>query len=141
MGYYTRISGEIHIDPPITYGELVAAEYDLSELKLRGGWLPLDGGWEIGFDVDREEVNTGEGVLTTYVTDTITPSDDETKAYNLTKCLEDVVATFGNHSFTGTLLCYGEEGGDIWRVVVGNGEVLEQHPELRWPTGETTKLR
>lgn len=141
MGYYTRMDGDIKITPPITYKEFVQAGYDLGT-KEYGNWLPLkDGYHEFGFNIETRNEVTDTGRLQVIWAEWISPADDDTKAYGWKKAFDVLLVDFGaNHQFTGVVMCYGEEGGDVWRIVWRDNKPVQEQPELRWPEGDLTKL-
>lgn len=142
MGYYSRLSGSVSISPFIGYLELKNAGYDLDKKNYREEIELLGGYGELYFELDTEAVDTMEGVLTRIAAVSVEVYDgDEMKAYGLVDSLMKVVADFGeSHRFNGAIYVYGEEGGDIWRVLVDDNVVKEEHPQLIWPDGQSTKL-
>lgn len=149
MGYYSHAQGSVKITPPITYKELIDAGYDIENAKTNQGWDPFDygltlrDGWgELFFQLETENRDTDSGRLQVIWTDTINANDESMKMYEIVKSAQTAVRDFGDtHSFHGTVIVFGEEGGDIWRLRFDGGNVYEEHPELRWPDGSTSDVR
>ena len=62
--------------------------------------------------------------------------DHQYKAYHLIDHVQDAIASFPGHSFNGRLDCEGEDAGDLWRVVVRDGQVARVEPRIVWPDEE-----
>lgn len=127
MGYYTRVSGEIQIDPPITWGELTGSPF----LEDSSEWR------QVRLAVDIERIETDEGTLTKRSASRIVPSgEDSYKCYEIEDHLRTLVKEFGNgRDFTGRLDGEGEENGDMWRMRVdGDLKVEMIKVEPAWPT-------
>jgi len=127
MGYYTRVTGEIRIDPPLPWAKIGGSKF-----------LP-DKAWHaelcVKLRVDVEEVDTDEGTLTRRTATAVEPVTDESfKAYTLTEDLQKLVDWAGSeHRFVGRFSCEGEETGDLWRLHVVDGRAVEVRPTVTWP--------
>ena len=127
MGYYTRVTGEINIQPPLTWNEFKDSPF-----------LPGSPNDKTEYDVrlraDEETVDTDEGQLVRKTASVVLPRwDDSFKAYNLVKHVQAVIDAFPSHTFTGRLDCEGEEAGDLWRVVVRDDRAVKVTPRIVWP--------
>ena len=129
MGYSTNFSGEIHIDPPLTWGQIKDSPY-LPEHAVRNGW-------DVKFLVAEEAVETDEGVVTKRVATALVPLTDEAyKGYDIIKSVNGIIADYPDHSFSGRFDCKGDDAGDLWRLVV-RGRVAEKVvPRIVWPDEE-----
>lgn len=120
MGYYTRVTGEFAIEPPLTWTE------------IRDNPVPTDR--DVRLRIDEETVDTDEGPLTRKTSSALVPRwDDSFKAYHLIEHVQKVIDAFPGHTFTGRLDCEGEESGDLWRVVVRDGRAEKVEPRIVWP--------
>jgi hypothetical protein len=126
MGYYTRVDGEIRIEPPLTWAEI---KDNPSIPDTPGGRAEYD----VRLRIDEETVDTNEGQLTRKTCSALVPSwDDSFKAYNLIEHVQAMIDAFPGHTFTGRLDCEGEESGDLWRVVVRDGRAVKVTPRIVW---------
>lgn len=132
MGYNSRLTGQINIDPPLTFAELSEVAPSINSRGL------------FHFDILEEEIETDEGILTKQSSSKIVVSnDDELRAYDAEQELRDLVtavACFGR-KFTGSILVRGDENGDIWRLrVVDFDKVIREDAKVVWPDGEKVQL-
>jgi hypothetical protein len=128
-----RITGRIRITPPIT-------------------WRELDGKrWAIGPDgrrypdavveVDHQEMDTGQGVLSVRLGVAIIPEGGETNGYTLTEDVDRIVHEFATapdgttRRFEGWLHLVWAAGEEIHRVHVVDGAAVEARPQVVWPVG------
>lgn len=124
MGYCTRVTGEISIEPPLTWNEF-------KDSQFADG---ADSSMDVRLNVTEETVDTDEGQLIRKTAAVLIPSwDDSFKAYHLLEHVQRAIDEFPSHTFTGRLDCEGEESGDLWRVVVRNGQATKVEPQLIWP--------
>ncbi|MFI8351243.1 DUF6205 family protein [Streptomyces sp. NPDC085596] len=127
MGYYTRVTGEINIEPPLTWQEFKDSPF-----------LPGSANDSTAYDVrlraDEETVDTDDGQLIRKTASTVLPRwDDSFKAYNLIEHVQAIIDAFPGHTFSGRLDCEGEETGDLWRVVIRDGRAVKVTPQIVWP--------
>jgi hypothetical protein len=68
--------------------------------------------------------------------------DVRTKHYNVATELEEIMAEFPNHRFSGELIREGDRSGDVERFRVGPGNaVTTEKARLVWPDGsEVTEV-
>jgi hypothetical protein len=127
MGYNTYFTGQIRIEPPLSWAEIRDSEF-----------LP-DRAWDNGFTVKlnvvEETVETDDGTLARRWADAIVPvTDDRYKAYDIVAHVQRLVDRYGNsHAFTGRLDAAGEDAGDLWRLTVRDGRAVKIQPQLVWP--------
>lgn len=127
MGYYTTWTGEITIDPPIPW-EL------LHDSKYHGE------GYSNGTDakIVTKEIWCKEIASLTRVGVAIQNRwQDSSTSYNMMENVQDIVDKFGEgRTFSGHIEAVGEEGGDLWRLRVRNGEAIRVEPTIMWPGDE-----
>lgn len=128
MGYTTRFSGEIRIDPPIPYEDIAGQgfvregrEWATKDVRLKVVETPVDG---------TPGAYRREAVAIVGLGD----------AYSLPHAVEhaqEIVDRWGpGRTFTGRLDAEGEEAGDIWRLVIRDGRAQEVRPQIVWPEDE-----
>lgn len=135
MGYYTRVTGEIRVTPPITWAEAK----DTTWAQQGSGHYDRD--FEFVLHMNEQDDETViEGELVQVVRRTFTRVeprwDDSYKAYYSKENLQQLVDAFPGHEWIGYLEGEGEgagDGPDIWRLYVRDGKVIEVRPELVWP--------
>lgn len=115
MGYYTQLSGQIEITPPITMDEVREKGYEDFD----------HGSAKFMIEVDY----LGKSYISPY-------TDDSVKAYSIIKELQEVVDSFPESTFEGFILGEGEENSDIWRLYVKDGEVFQVNASICWPDTE-----
>lgn len=127
MGYYSTVTGEIAIIPPIPWKILK----DSPLLPGSRGRKDRDASLRI----EETTVDTDDGTLIRRVGAGIVPGwDDSYKAYDLINHVQEIVDAFPGHTYAGYLHVEGrEEGIDIWRVYVKDGRAVEVRPEITWP--------
>lgn len=131
MSEDTRVTGEIRIDPPITWGELHDERWALA------------GDRDAVVRVETEEVDTPEGLLAKHRGVAIIPERQDQSAYHLTEHVQAIVDRFGRapdgtpiRTFTGHLECVWAGGEEMWRVVVEDGQAKRVKPIFVWPGDE-----
>lgn len=135
MGYYTNVTGEILIEPPIPWGEIRDSEY------LHG-----DDGWTVGdcslaLRIDEAEVETDEGTLVRREATAVEPVTDNSYRAGGDACEADLQCILNHHgegrTFTGRLNGEGEDNGDMWRLYVRDGRAVLVRARIVWDD-ETT---
>lgn len=132
MGYYTRVTGEIYVDPPISWKD--AHDTIWAQQGQRGEELTLDLRSESeSVEIDGELVEVVRREFT-HVRPTY---DDAYKAYYTERNLQTLVDAFPGHEWSGYLEGEGEGEGDgkpdLWRLYVRNGQVVKVEPQIVWP--------
>lgn len=123
MGYYTRVTGEISIEPPLTWAEV--------QQHIN---FATTANYNVRLHLDEETVDTDEGQLIRKTAAAIVPvTDDSFKAYQLVEHVQQFMNEYPSHTFTGRLECEGEEAGDLWRVVIRDGRAVKVEPRIVWP--------
>jgi hypothetical protein len=129
MGYYTRFSDEIRIEPPLTWAEFKDSP-----------WLSDQyGGVTFRIDVEITEEDTDEGTVTVTrktATAIVPVTTEETKFYGIVDDVESIVKTFPDRTYTGYISAEGEDSGDIWRIAVKDGHAVKVTPRIVWPDEE-----
>lgn len=138
MDYNTRVTGEIRIEPPLTYAEFKNSPF------IAGDSL-IEGSIDVRLRVEEETVDTDEGQLVRKTASALIPKWEEPyRAYHLIEHVQraiDVFTTTGIHMFSGRLECEGEEQGDMWRVVIRDGRAVRVEPRIVWPDDEPEAAR
>jgi hypothetical protein len=129
MGYYSRVSGSIRINPPLTWAECKATGLLVEANKN------VDS--DVRLEIETETRDTEDGVVTTHRGVALIPAwEDEAKYYRLDDSLSRAVALAGgNHTFTGHLVREGEEQGDVERYSIVDGQVVTEKARMTWADG------
>jgi hypothetical protein len=124
MGYYTRVTGELVITPPLTAAEIRhwEANVDIQQVNIR-------------LKVAEETLQVEEGELTKRTAAAVLPwSEDRFKAYSVIEDVQAFLNMFGTgHQLTGWFDCAGEEDDDLWRLHVIDGKATKIEPQIVWP--------
>lgn len=135
MGYNSRLTGFIDIDPPLTFSEIREMRRESAQTSGRGLFY---------FDIKEDDVETNEGVLAKQTCPRISVANgSELRAYDAEAELREMVrwAAAEGRRFIGTILVLGEENGDIWRLRVSDdGKVIKETAEITWPDGAKVQL-
>jgi hypothetical protein len=139
VSYTTHVYGRIHIEPPVTWGELREAGQVLDTTRGNGGGT-IDYG-QCRLLVQERDEDTDRGLLRVREGTDLVPWSDEgyrCDPDDLVVVLRRFMAAFGNldlvRTYTGRLEGEGEEQGDCWRVWVNpQGAVQLSKAQLRWP--------
>lgn len=128
MGYNTRYTGAIGIEPPLTWAEIKNSPY-LPE-TAKDTWP------DVKLRVIEQTTETDEGTLTRRYADAIVPVTDEPyKGYEIIATVQKIIDAHPGHTFSGQFDCEGEEAGDLWRLVVRDGRAMQVKPQIVWPEG------
>jgi hypothetical protein len=131
MGYYTTVTGEIAITPPLTWREFKDSPFNTTCIDS------YDGLKEVKLRVVEEQVDTDEGPLLRKLAVALVPeSDDSRKYYHLIENVQEAIDAFPGHTFTGRFDCEGEDTGDLWRLVIRDGFAERVEPRIIWPGDE-----
>lgn len=119
MGYESRWSGEVRIDPPLTWAEIKNSPVAFHDLKLR---------------LDETVEDTATGQVRTVTAAAIAPLT--TEAYN-GYAIEDELAAFAEtysatHTLAGRIQARGPDS-DQWAYSVDGPSVTRIEPTLTWP--------
>ena len=130
MGYYSYVRGSISFDPPLTHKEI-------QEIQN----MASDSNWVFELDIEIRVRDTEEGELSYSTCNSIqSASEDQIKAYDAVEDLKTLVRRIPSpRTFNGEFRIEGEESGDIWRLRVVNGTVVEERAMVVWPDGTEAK--
>lgn len=130
MGYNTRFTGEITIDPPLLWVDVKDSPFLRANARRSGS----SNGRDLMFDIETTERDTDEGVLTVRRARALVSTwEDDARGYEIVKHLQEVVDTFPTRTYGGRIDAEGEESADIWRLKVVNGRAVRFEPEIVWP--------
>src|ERR1700722_5837598 len=128
MGYLSRFSGEIKIEPPIYWSKYKISKYLNTDDNF--------GYTSIVFRVSTLQQDTEYGEAITRKAIALVPVREEAyKGYDILSEINDVINSFPGHIFTGEIRAEGEDTGDIRRYVIVDNKVKEMKAEIIWPDG------
>ena len=128
MGYNTRYTEAIGIEPPLTWAEIENSPY-LPE-TAKDTWP------DVKLRVIEQTTETDEGTLTRRYADAIVHVTDESyKGYEIIATVKKIIDAHPGHTFSVRFDCEGEEAGDLWRLVVRCGRAAKVEPQIVWPEG------
>lgn len=131
MGLYTRVTGKITIDPPLSH----------AEIRRAANFVPAAGhSWaerDVIIQVNVEVRTTDEGELHVTRGTAIVGYEDTYKAYHIEEHLTELSKMFSKeHTFLGHL--YGAvETGEFWRASIDPSGARLEYAKLMWPDGTT----
>ncbi len=127
MGYYTRFSGEIRIDPPIPFEDAADSAFVLPEGP---GFIKAD----VALKVSEIPVDGQPGAYRRVCVAIVEAS--QFSKYNAVEEVQQIIDRWGaGRTFTGRFDAKGEESGDIWRLEIHDGRAVEVRPRIVWPDG------
>jgi hypothetical protein len=139
MGYETRVTGMINIEPPLPYGQIKASPFRVHNRDT-----------VLAFEEDHRVEDTDEGTLSKVTAVGIRARDESLdKHYGVDIELTKIVEAYPGHRFTGELVICGVEPGDISRLRVEYGagpgrgmvnKVVKEKATLTWPDGSPVQL-
>jgi hypothetical protein len=122
MGYYTTMTGEFRIEPPLIWNQIKDGRFTDSREP-----------YEFHIKVVEEEIDTPTGTLTKRTGVAVLPNEQGIKAYEANIVLQDIVNAFPEHKFIGHIQGEGENNTDMWRLYVRSGKVIQHEVECVWP--------
>lgn len=133
MGYYSSVKGTIKI----TRETVAIPDELLEEIEKHG--LKVTSQYK-GLSLDALNRIENTEYLQGYVTASavaLTGTDDENKVYWLEEGLAQALKIIEADGCVanGYLAIFGEEDGDIWRLLVVNNQITKQDAILSWPDG------
>lgn len=129
MSYTTHVTGEFTITPPLTWPEFKDSKFAPHNIDC--SYDP-----DLILRVAEENIDTDDGpLLRRTATALVMREIDEYNSRNLLDQVQKAVDSFPGHAFAGRLDCEGEEGADLWRVVIRDGRAVEVKPQIVWPDG------
>lgn len=137
MGYYSTMSGELTISPPLTWGQFKDSEFREGSEASRGTY-PC-----VKFRVEQETIESDTGRTEVITAVAVEPESGESrKLYYLEEEVQRLVDAYPGHTFTGEFLIEGEEALDVWKLVVDDQRKVRQvHPRIVWPDGSEMRGR
>lgn len=137
MSDSTRVVGHLTITPPLNWAEIRSTRFYTAVAGGRhSGNMP-----DMILQVDSREVETDEGVNTVLSSQFVVPcTDSRYRLRSLTEDVKELCETFKDHEVRGELTLWGEDYGDIRRVVVDEDGVREEKATLSWPDGSEVEL-
>ena len=125
MGYTTRFTGEIRIDPPIPFEDIAGQGFSRVE---RHGQTK-----DVALKVVEEPI-PGEPGGYRRVAIAIVGLEGGFSCYDAIPHTQEIVDRWGKgRTFTGRLDAAGEDAGDMWRLVIRDGLAVEVRPRIVWP--------
>ncbi|MFJ5151378.1 DUF6205 family protein [Streptomyces sp. NPDC088353] len=122
MGYASRWTGEVRIEPPLTWGEIKNSRQvpGFQDTKLR-------------LVEDIQDTDTGQ--IRTVTADAVIPATSNLfNGYDIETELQAAIDAHPSHEFIGTIEARPEDpGGTPWRYVVEGRRVVRQEPVTAWP--------
>jgi hypothetical protein len=133
MGYLSRLEGEIQIQPPLRWSEI-------KDSKFRPDF---DRDRSIRYRIDEQRIEDDDGERVTRYAIAIEDAwdGDSVKHYGVDSDLQEIAAAHPDHVYTGQLIRYGEENGDVERYRIVSGRVVAEKAALTWPDGTTEPTR
>jgi hypothetical protein len=131
-----RVTGRIRVKPPLAYPELKESPFNPDTPGNKGYG---SGGRDVVFALDTAKTEVDDDLVLRITASALVPwSEDNYKGYEVEEHVEEAVVLHGaGHRFDGEIVIYGEDAGDISRVVVRDNEVTRERAEIRWPDGST----
>ena len=126
MGYYTQVTGQITIDPPLRWVDVKDSPF-----------LPEACDRDVALVIQRDIVQTDDGTLNHLSAVAIErATDDSYRTYSIEAHLQELLDQWGDgRSFDGYLEGHGEDNEDIWRLYVRDGKAIKAKVQLVWPEG------
>jgi hypothetical protein len=125
VGYESHWTGEVRIEPPLTWSEIKNSRQSpgFEDLKLR--------------TIEQVE-DTATGQVRTVTADAVVPMTAQAfNGYSIEAELQAAVDAHPGHEFAGAIEARPlEPGGTPWRYVVQERRVIRQEPKLTW-SGES----
>lgn len=128
MGYEARFTGEIGIDPPLTWAELDGDDSPVHTLR------------DLRVSTHEEVTSTATARMSVITGRAVTAAFGTFAGYGMKEELQSLVDAFGAGRFTGHIEAVGEEG-DRWRLAVRDGEAVQVYPQITWPEEAGTEPR
>ncbi|GGN39171.1 hypothetical protein FHR83_006776 [Actinoplanes campanulatus] len=126
MSYDVRFTGEIGIHPPIPADDVIAAGF-----HAPGRF----GDKDVAVTVIETPIDGVPGAYRRQVT-AIAACMGSYTAYKAVEHVQEIVSRWGEgRTFTGYLQGWGEEPGDVFRIVIRDGRAVEVQPRIVWPDG------
>lgn len=121
MGYESHWTGQVRIEPPLTWGEIKSSDCPrFNDLALR-------------LDEDTEDTLTGQIRIVT--APAVAPLiSGPFNGYDIETELQALIDAYPGHEFTGAIEARPlDPGGTPWRYAVQGRTVVRQEPRTVWP--------
>lgn len=127
MSYNTRVTGEIRINPPLSWAEIKREKFH------------LEGHYEINLILDHDTRDTDTGQETVITGFLLKPDNEHAKNYHIVEHLQRFADTYARkgRTLTGYFECEGEEQPDMWRLVIVEGKAKVVRAAVLWPEDVT----
>jgi hypothetical protein len=133
MGYSTRFTGALDIEPPLNWHEIRQCELwaGHDNFERNGARLKLD----------EQVVDSpgGEGVLIRRTAPQVVIEGDDLRSDEVLTQLRGLAKQFGEyHDFNGRFEAYDDhpDSATPWRIRIFGTGIVEEHPVLLWPLDE-----
>lgn len=118
MGYESHWTGQVRIEPPLTWAEIKASAV-ARDLK---------------FVLNRTTEDTPTGQTSTVTAAAIEPLAGAYNGYDVEPELQALIDAHPSHEFSGAIEARPlDPGGTPWRYVVEGRKVVRQEPRTVWP--------
>jgi hypothetical protein len=124
MGYESHWTGEVRIQPPLSWAEIRAVKSPgLHDVKLR---------------LHEETEDTPTGQIRNVTAIAVQPATSGAfNGYSIQKELQALVDAHRSHEFTGSIEARPlDPGGTPWRYVIRDRRVVRQEPRIVWTDEE-----
>lgn len=129
MGYNTRFTGEITINPPLAWADIKDSPFMPANARRRG-----DQGRDLMFRIETDERETPEGVLSVRCAVALVSTwEDDARGYSIVAHLQEVVDAYPTRGYHGRIDAEGEEAPDSWRLKVVDRKATRFEPIVTWP--------
>lgn len=127
MGYESHWTGQVRIEPPLTWGEIKSSNCPrFNDLALR-------------LDESTEDTLTGQIRIVT--APAVAPLAGTFNGYDIETELQSLIDAHPSHEFTGAIEARPlDPGGTPWRYVVQGRTVVRQEPRTVWPGEDEARL-
>jgi hypothetical protein len=129
MGYETQVTGEIQIEPPVSWKYIRESVF----LEDKIHTAKRDSRRELKLQVDEREVETDDGTLIWKEGVALVPTwGNYGNAEKMQIHLQEFVDAFPEHVFTGRIDGNGEDNDDMWRLKVIGRTATIFTPKIVW---------
>lgn len=136
MSYDTRVVGYLTITPPLNWAEIRSSRF--ANVVTTG---PTRNVPDVMIQIDSREVETNEGVNTVLSAQFIVPiSESRYRVRSVAEDVKELADAFEGHEIRGVLTMWGDDYGDIRRIVVDDKGIREEKATLSWPDGSEVEL-
>lgn len=138
MSYRSLVRGALRIEPPLNWSEIRQSRFYVegsNDFPRATADLP-----DVVLRVEREDTETDTGLTTVlYCTTAVPYSESRYPACTTAEDVAELRDAFPGHTVTGEIVLYGDDPGDIRRVVADENGVREERARHLWPDGTEVK--